>query len=223
METYAWPLSATAGEVVSVFMSTQARRFSFEVARVGVPGEIVSSVADVVGREQPVPGNAYEVGAGWVPSVKLRVDPEWPSGYYEIRCIDSDGATGTGFFVVRGGQAGSALPLLVLSTSTYNAYNNWGGASLYDGAATRVSFGRPVPKGFLGKPESRDGRFANVSGEDDILGVRGTAWCAAQGVSPYSLSAGWDNWERRFVDGPSLAAIASSTPSALIWRPIPSS
>ena len=128
METYAWPLSATAGEVVSVFMSTQGRGiFSFEVARVGVPGEIVSSVADVVGREQPVPGNAYEVGAGWVPSVKLRVDPEWPSGYYEIRCIDSDGATGTGFFVVRGGQAGSpALPLLVLSTSTYNAYNNLG-------------------------------------------------------------------------------------------------
>ena len=114
--------------------------------------------------------------------------------------MDSDGATGTGFFVVRGGQAGSALPLLVLSTSTYNAYNNWGGASLYDGAATRVSFARPVPKGFLGKPESRDGRFANVSGEDDILGVRGTAWCAAQGVSPYSLSAGWDNWERRFVE-----------------------
>ncbi len=40
----------------------------------------------------------------------------------------------------------------MLSTSTYNAYNDWGGPSLYTGG-THVSFERPLAPGFLAKPE----------------------------------------------------------------------
>ena len=42
--------------------------------------------------------------------------------------------------------------ILVLSTSTWNAYNDWGGPSLYTGG-TRVSFERPLARGFLDKPQ----------------------------------------------------------------------
>ncbi len=55
------------------------------------------------------------------------------------------------FFVVRP-RADRSPILLVLSTATYNAYNDWGGPSLYTGG-TRVSFERPFARGFLTKPE----------------------------------------------------------------------
>ena len=42
--------------------------------------------------------------------------------------------------------------LLVLATNTWNAYNNWGGRSLYTGAH-EVSFDRPWGRGMLVRPE----------------------------------------------------------------------
>ena len=55
-------------------------------------------------------------------------------------------------FVVRPRPDDPAPLLLVLATTTWNAYNDWGGPSLYTGG-TRVSFERPFAKGFLVKPE----------------------------------------------------------------------
>ena len=50
--------------------------------------------------------------------------------------------------------------LLVLATNTYNAYNSWGGKSLYTGG-WRVSFARPFGRGMLMRPSTeRDDRKA---------------------------------------------------------------
>ena len=54
--------------------------------------------------------------------------------------------------MIRPGGGAPAPMLLVLSTATWNAYNDWGGPSLYTGG-TRVSFERPLAPGFLVKPE----------------------------------------------------------------------
>src|SRR5947209_5839406 len=55
------------------------------------------------------------------------------------------------FFIVQPAEPGKTTPILLqLSTNTYNAYNNWGGGSLYafHGRANlqghRVSFNRPL-------------------------------------------------------------------------------
>ena len=56
------------------------------------------------------------------------------------------------------GRGARASALLVLATNTYNAYNSWGGRSLYTGGQ-RVSFRRPFGRGMIVRPEiERDDR-----------------------------------------------------------------
>ena len=92
----------------------------------------------------------------------------------------------------------------VLATNTWNAYNQWGGRCLYSGA-TAVSFARPLERGYLGRPASVDpslpagfdGRVANIDGDREH---RALQRYQADGRWPlWTGSAGWYNWERRFV------------------------
>ena len=57
-----------------------------------------------------------------------------------------------------------ARALLVLDTNTWNAYNTWGGKSLYTGGS-QVSFDRPFARGMLCRPEvERDDRKSRPVG-----------------------------------------------------------
>jgi hypothetical protein len=98
------------------------------------------------------------------------------------------------FFVMRPAHRRSPI-LLVLSTTTSNAYNDWGGPSLYTGG-TRVSFERPLAPGFLRKPEPAV-RKAQAVPDREALGY--LSWAEEHGLSPWSGGAGWWNWERPFV------------------------
>jgi hypothetical protein len=82
------------------------------------------------------------------------VAEEWRSGAYLVRLTASEGGKQAYVpFVVREGPAPRATLLFPLAVSTWQAYNNWGGKSLYDfnsdgGArALRVSFDRPYGSG----------------------------------------------------------------------------
>ena len=63
-------------------------------------------------------------------------DPEaLPSGVYIVKLHASDGAQSDCLFVVRSARP---TPLLVeIPTATYEAYNAWGGDSLYPGGSRR--------------------------------------------------------------------------------------
>ena len=91
--------------------------------------------------------------------------------------------------------------LLVLGTNTYNAYNKWGGECLYTGVP-RVSFQRPIERGYLTRPidpDGFDGRAANVTPEPDPDHSRLQRYLTEHRVPMWTCSAGWHNWERRFV------------------------
>jgi hypothetical protein len=118
----------------------------------------------------------------------------WPSGYYAVTLTAGD-ERADAFFVVRPDPSDPAPILLVLSTSTYEAYNDWGGPSLYTGG-TRVSFERPLAKGFLVKPEPHRRK---MQPEPDREGLWFFAWAEPLGLSVWSGGAGWWNWERPFV------------------------
>jgi hypothetical protein len=83
----------------------------------------------------------------------------------------------------------------VLSTSTYDAYNDWGGPSLYTGA-TQVSMRRPMAPGFLTKPEPHRRKMQPLP---DPEGLWFFEWAEPLGVSVWSGGAGWWNWERPFA------------------------
>jgi hypothetical protein len=98
------------------------------------------------------------------------------------------------FAVVRP-RARRAPILLVLSTATYAAYNDWGGPSLYTGG-TRVSFERPLAPGFLVKPEPATRK---AQAEPDREALTFFRWAEPLGLSNWSGGSGWWNWERPFV------------------------
>jgi len=204
IEGYASQLSYVTGEALELCCSTNARRFSVEIARVGGTREIVWSDNDVAGALHPVPEHASECGCNWPASVRLTVPGHWRSGYYEVVLRAVDEATGRSeeslaFFVVRNsGQEQPKAPiLLVLSTNTYNAYNDWGGPSLYTGAV-RASFQRPMARGFLRKPEPYL-RYPNLDEVSDPEHERFRTWADVHGLARWSGSSGWYQWERLFV------------------------
>ncbi len=205
IEGYPDRLSYRAGESVFFACRTRAPRFFVEIARVGAEREVVWKQRDLPGSWHEVPSDASATGCDWPESFRYDLPRSLPSGYYEVvlRAVnESDGRLfeHLAFFVVRP-SAGSLVPrrrmLLVLATNTYNAYNDWGGPSLYTGE-NRVSFRRPFAPGFLRKPEPYV-RYPNVTSIDDPEHEHFRSWADSHGLSRWSGSAGWHNWERVFV------------------------
>jgi len=152
---------------------------------------------------------AWAQGCDWPVTVAIPTETSWPSGFYHIVFRSEGGEAGGGtrsdlpradaFFVLRPRSPSGML--LVLSTNTYNAYNQWGGRCLYSGA-THVSFARPLERGYLHRsswPDGFDGRLANVATPSDPEHQTLQRY-QSEGQWPlWSSSSGWHNWERRFM------------------------
>jgi hypothetical protein len=82
---------------------------------------------------QPPCAHVYETGltqCDWHPTLTLRIPSTLPTGVYIAKLTTRDGASDCLFVV----QSTRPQPLLAqLPTSTYEAYNAWGGDSLYPG------------------------------------------------------------------------------------------
>ncbi len=71
----------------------------------------------------------------WRPTLSFRIPTALPSGVYTAKLMAPTGASDCLFVVT----ASRPAPLLAqLSTATYEAYNAWGGDSLYPGGSDRV-------------------------------------------------------------------------------------
>ncbi|MBL9117534.1 MAG: hypothetical protein JNJ83_21190 [Verrucomicrobiaceae bacterium] len=161
VEGYAGRLSVAQGEEVALHVSTTAARFDVEVARLGATRSVVWNQKGVPCQEHPVPEDASANGCRWPEAVRVPVGNDWKSGFYEVAFQVSDNggkwthrgrrqAEGRAFFIVRQAAPGSTSKILLqLCTNTYNAYNNWGGFSVYaynslsKNQGSRVSFQRP--------------------------------------------------------------------------------
>jgi hypothetical protein len=162
IEGYAGALSYRPGEEAAFHVSTSAKSYSLEIAREGAKREVVWTRAGLPGEEHPVPADASSHGCRWPVSVRVPIPETWRSGYYGVRMRVADNggeftqrdrrtAEAEMFFVVRPKDPGKASRILIqLTTNTYNAYNNWGGYSLYayhgrgKVQGRRVSFDRPL-------------------------------------------------------------------------------
>lgn len=143
VEGYTSQVSYAPGETLALHASTSARTFSVEVLRWGAQRERVALMESVEGRAHPIPANASSHGCRWPVAWSMPIPETWRSGYYEVilRARDGGGefvhrntrtAEGRAYFVLRPVRPGSESKILLqLATHTYNAYNNWGGFSLY--------------------------------------------------------------------------------------------
>ena len=170
VEGYANQVSVAAGEGLGLCVSTNAQRYSVKITRVGCDRQIVWTKDEIPGKKYPVPDDASTHGCKWPEALEVPVGKDWPSGYYHVLLSVDGGASGELSFVVRSERPGrDSSILLQLATNTRNAYNTWGGSSLYRGPDTpgrRVSFDRP-DSGFV----SVDGLLLFSMGlefEDDL-------------------------------------------------------
>jgi hypothetical protein len=162
IEVYAGNTDAVAGDTVDVHVSTvPAARYRLVVYRLGwYRGVGARQVAcspgcakDELGAPQaiPAPDQDGRIVAGWPVTDRITIDPSWVSGYYLFRATLTSGPdagmAATTYVVVRRQNSRAAM-LVQVPVNTWEAYNGWGGRSLYDfpglgPRAKRVSFDRP--------------------------------------------------------------------------------
>jgi N,N-dimethylformamidase beta subunit-like protein len=169
VEGYTSEISVLPGETLHLHVSTSpAERYRVEVYRLGWYGgsgsRLVACVpgcsADEAGAPLPHPGpdGNGETVAGWPVTDALQLPADAVSGYYVANLLLTSGPYrgrgSTVFFVVRAPATRRSPILVQVPVNTWEAYNEWGGKSLYEfnsteGApANRVSFDRPIaPKG----------------------------------------------------------------------------
>jgi hypothetical protein len=161
IEGYASAASVNRGEDIRLFVNTSEPAYTIEVLRLGwYNGQGSRSMMQPVVRrgekqEEPVIQPSLSlVECDWknpyVLSIPNTADPkDWPSGIYVAKLTASESGKQSYIpFVVRDDSRASDL-LFQSSVNTYQAYNDWGGRSLYtDPRAYAVSFNRPYAGGY---------------------------------------------------------------------------
>ena len=151
IEAYASAVSVYPGNLLTLHVRTEPGHFNFhiEVYRQGQT-EVLVHQANAIASDHNKPINAYEVGCGWSPAYQLTIPNTWTSGVYSTRLTSRLEATVDVLFVVKSFRPSRAKILLQLAVNTYQAYNNWGGKSLYGYNSTeqvesdKVTFDRPL-------------------------------------------------------------------------------
>jgi hypothetical protein len=155
IEGYPWAESAIAGDTLSFSVSTDTPSFSADIFRLGwyggTGGRLQKSIVFVPGHFYPLPSMDQQTGlvdAHWPASFTLTIDSSWVTGVYIVKLTAANGKQNYIPFVIRSKQP-SAL-LFVHADNTDQAYNPWGGKSLYEfnsssgKRAYKVSFNRPL-------------------------------------------------------------------------------
>jgi hypothetical protein len=154
---YADRTSFEPGEALNIMMSTGPgapdRRVRIEVFRMGAAGPTPvwrSEFVDVEASGATATGAA--IGPGWPPLVGDIDTRAWPPGCYSCDVVEETTAVreprACQWIVLNPARSGAVL--VRLGTNTYQAYNSWGGHSLYPNGddvvrGLMVSFDRPAP------------------------------------------------------------------------------
>lgn len=159
VEGYADTTSARPGQLVTLFVSTDAESWHAEAYRMGWYGgdlgRLIWTSDEVaktwqfnadIDRSDPTKMRV----AGWGPSLTFEVTDDWPPGSYLIKLVASSGEAHYVPLTVRRDSAIGGL-VVVSAVTTWQAYNPWGGCSLYEcfdgpGRSTVVSFDRPYAR-----------------------------------------------------------------------------
>jgi FG-GAP-like repeat/Viral BACON domain/Putative binding domain, N-terminal len=189
IEGYASATSINRGESIDLYVNTNpASTYTLTVYRLGwYNGDGARRMLGPVtlsGIQQPMPTPDPTTGmieCNWTKSYTVTTvnDPNdptvWCSGAYVAK-IETPAGKGRYIFWVVRDDARHANHYFQSCVTTYEAYNNWGGKSLYDfnstnGAARKVSFNRPFTDGsgtgdFLWRWEYNFIRFLEREGYD---------------------------------------------------------
>ena len=167
IEGYASGVSVLPGQTLPLHVSTApGARYRVEVFRLGwyggQGGRLLGCLPSCTGDESGAPRSTPPfdpatgyLDAGWPVTDEIRVGRNWVSGYFVADLMltsgQSAGRGGWVPFVVHGPPQQQSAILVQAAVNTWQAYNRWGGMSLYKDPGgrsckricTRVSFDRP--------------------------------------------------------------------------------
>ncbi len=211
--TYTDAMSYDPGDEVVFHTSTTAPNWTLEIYRDGYRPRTVHKVDAIAGVHAPLPPEAYRNGCGWPLSHRWRLPKDLRSGFYRV--VSTCARSNLGkfvqhhFFVVRPTkETGKAKILVILPTSTWTSYNDFGGANHYFGvagpernlASPVLSLERPWTRGIVWLPPGAPRICADPLPEfGDAPRYPQLEWAYANGFGQYYASAGWAQFDRHFV------------------------
>ena len=157
IQGFATDISVNRGTTVSFKVSTNATAYRFDIYRMGyydgLGARKVASVNPSAALPQNQPNCLNDATTGLIDCGNWAVSGSWPvpataaSGIYFAKLVRTDnGGASHIVFIVRD-DASTAPLLFQTSDTTWQAYNNYGGNSLYTGSpvgrAYKVSYNRP--------------------------------------------------------------------------------
>ena len=156
IEGYADTTSAQPGDVVTLFVATSAPTWHVEAYRMGwyggMQGRLIWTSGETASTWQldmSTDSTTKMSRALWVPSLTITIDNTWPTGSYLLKLVSSTSEAHYVPLTVRRDSTSASL-VVVSAVTTWQAYNPWGGCTLYQcfvgnprSRANVVSFDRP--------------------------------------------------------------------------------
>ncbi|MDR6636978.1 N,N-dimethylformamidase beta subunit family domain-containing protein [Paenarthrobacter nitroguajacolicus] len=209
---YADSFDYARGETVGLKVHTTAQNFNIRIVKDGSRPVTVYERHGIPGQVQTTLPEPYERGCGWEDTLKFELGRDWEPGFYlVILTASADGRAKEheGFFIVRPDSPSDVDFLLLHTTSTLLAYNDWGGGNHYrgreDGHQNDVpspfsSSQRPLARGMLRKPEGAPRNIhTDTPGPGWIPRHEAYEWAWHNGYSRHHADAGWATYERPFT------------------------
>jgi N,N-dimethylformamidase beta subunit-like, C-terminal len=202
-------LSYQPGDTISFHLSGTGKRIGLAIIRDG-GSEVVCHRHELDAGFHETPDQCSVTGCGWPASYSLTIPDDWRSGGYRVH-VTSEMPDGTPlahdtWFALRAGRVTGDL-LQIAATSTWLAYNDWGGSNHYEGIcgpnrdqpAPVVSLDRPWARGFCHLPPGAPRTvlsFAPPPGAPPRYPHM--EWAFANGYSKKYASSGWATYDRHF-------------------------
>src|SRR5215510_8609153 len=158
IQGFATDISVNRGEIARFKIDTNSNNYRLDIYRLGYYDGLGARLITTVQPSAPLPQNQPAcltqsatglVDCGnWGESASWAVPANATSGIYIAKLVREDGVSGSSHiaFIVRDDTGGSVL-LFQTSDTTWQAYNSYGGNSLYTGSpagrAYKVSYNRP--------------------------------------------------------------------------------
>ncbi len=159
IEGFAADMSVNRGATIDFKIRTNSTDYRIDIYRLGYYGgsgaRKIATIQRTLTRAQAQPAPLTDSQTGlidagnWAVSASWQVPTDIPSGVFIAKLVRQDGVAGSNHipFIVRNDGPIKSDILLQTSDTTWQAYNAWGGNSLYTGSpagrAYKVSYNRP--------------------------------------------------------------------------------
>jgi len=197
------------GETVRLHLSSNTGHVALRIYRDGALAQTVHETELLAAHFHALPDRVYEHGCDWPVFAQWPIPTDIQSGGYVVEATDASGAVlGHHLFIVKAARKLAGAMVLVAATSTWAAYDDWGGANHYFGIHPDTPRGRS-PLLSTQRPWARGQVWLPADAPRSINATRATKpgparyefieWASLNGFSKYYALAGWASYERPFV------------------------